>query len=103
MSSPSQHRQQTRQIGRQRCLETNQPVVDWMRDRHALGVKRLPRKRNGPQLVGSEHVASFPDERVAVQARLKSNLIPLAGMQSHFDERGSFKSFYHAVLADCFL
>ena len=74
-----------------------------MAERQPEGVERLPRKRNRAEGVRPVDVALFADQRVAAQARLDPNLIPLSGHQAHLDQRRRLERLDHAVMADRFL
>src|SRR5262245_49142085 len=65
-----------------------------------MRVKRLPGKVNGAEIVRPVDIATLADERVTAQARLKPNLVPLASMEPHFDERGGGETLDDAILAD---
>src|SRR5436190_4896763 len=65
-----------------------------------MRMKRLPGKVNGTQIVGSVDVATLADERVTAQPRLQADLVPLAGLEPHFDERRRVKTLDDAILAD---
>src|SRR4030095_3652689 len=58
-----------------------------MAERQPMRVQRLACKRNRPQLLGTEDVAPFADERVPTQPRLNSDLVSLAGFEPHFEKR----------------
>src|SRR2546425_310271 len=71
-----------------------------MTEREPSRVKRLARKRDRPQQVGSEHIALLANERVTAQAGLQSNLVALARAQPDFDERCGLERLDDTVVAD---
>src|SRR5262245_35814442 len=65
-----------------------------------MGVQRLARKRNGPQLLGTEDVATLADERVATQSGLDSDLVSFAGFEPHIEQRRIAKLLDDGIAAD---
>src|SRR5689334_1789513 len=91
-------REQRREVSGQRRVESQRLSALRMHEPEPRGVQRLPRKCDGPQRIGAEHVAPFSDERVSSQTRLQANLIALAGPQADFYQRGLDEVLEDAVL-----
>ena len=81
------------EIRRKRRFEPDRSFVRGVTKRQPVGVQRLPRKRNRPQRIGSEGIALLADQRVAAKPRLQPDLIALAGVQTHLDERRRLERF----------
>jgi len=71
----------------QRRFELQLPAVHGMAEHQPMCVQRLACKRNRAQPLGTKNVAPFPDQRVPTQSRLNSDLVSLAGFETHFDKR----------------
>src|SRR5687768_12605883 len=70
-----------------------------MAKRQPVGVQRMAAKLDRPPLVRTEDIATLADQRVTAQPRLDANLIALARVQAHFDERRLGKRLQHPILA----
>jgi hypothetical protein len=83
-------------VGKRR-LETQRAVLDWMREREAMGVQRLPRKRDRGLGGGRSHVALLADQRMSVQPRLHADLILPARHQRDLNQRRAGQTSDHAI------
>src|SRR5687767_7947945 len=68
----------------------------------APGVEGLTLEWDRAKLVGAEGVTHLSNERVAPEARLNADLIPLARCESNLDQAGGLERLDHAVLANRF-
>ena len=50
------------------------------------GMQRLTRKVDWPDLVGTVDIALLADQRVASESGLETDLVALAGDETHFDQ-----------------
>src|SRR4051812_18203912 len=67
------------------------------------GVERLARKIYRSQLIRTENVALFANQRVTPKAGLDSDLVALPGDEPDLDERGITEIFKHPVFAQALL
>jgi hypothetical protein len=57
-----------------------------MMKREPMRVQGLPRKLDGPYVIGAVRIPLLPDQGVAAQTCLDANLVSLPGLQADFDE-----------------
>ena len=80
--------QQVREVFRQRRLEQQWPPIRRMVEAEPVRVQRLALEWNRAQRIRAVHVPLLSDERVPAQPRLNADLVALAGLQAHLDQRG---------------
>src|SRR5204863_3664893 len=96
----AQPREQLDEIGRQRRLELQRPLVYRVAESEAIGVERLAPERHGAQQLRSIDVPPLTDQRVAAQPGLNPYLVALPRHQPHFDQGRVAEGLEDAVLAD---
>src|SRR5687768_12848160 len=95
---PTQPRNEVGEVGRWRRFELEAPLVVGVIEGQAPGVERVARKLNPPQLARAERVPLLADQSMAAEPRLDPDLIPPAGVQAHFEQRGTPQRFNHPVM-----
>ena len=65
-----------------------------------MGVKRLTRKFDRVQPIGTGDVAALADERMSAQSGLQADLVALSGLQPHFDQRCDTERLEDPIDAD---
>ena len=96
-AATSQVRQKLLHIGRDGRLETLELSGHRVTEREAIGMEGLTLKGDRLQALDSLDVSLFANEDVAVQTRLKPDLISPSRVQPKLDERRSAECLDHVV------
>src|SRR5207302_9132476 len=78
---------QLHHVVRQRGLERHLVAAHRVRKRKAPGMERLPVERDRTELIGTVHVATLTNQRVAPQPRLQPDLISLPRHERDLEQR----------------
>ena len=94
---------QSGHISRQRGLKHEFPPVIGVPEPQSMGVQRLTAERNRSQVVGTVSVALLPDQGVAAEPGLQTNLVAAAAFKPDFEQRGLRELLEDTITADGFL
>ena len=86
-------------VGWDRRLEADGLSGVRVKEGEPIGMQRLSREANRSQRVGTGNVAALADERVPMQAGLKTDLVLPSRNQPDFDERRPLQPLDDAILA----